>query len=240
MSSQERLKLTLRRSAPLVLICMLIGVVALVGLTELEGSQYSASTQVLVTNPNLRSLLTGVSVPESETQSQGEVAAVLASSPGFFQYAAQSTQGSVWKKIQREVTVSQVGTSSVILFTVTVSSANQAVSLADRLAQDFPRYENSVDTVPIKQALHSAQLQRAIAPGNSHLRASIERLRLLETATTGGVKVGSAGSAEQIRPAVVRSVLEGATVGLVVGLLLMALREALEDGLSEAPDARSR
>ena len=53
-------------------------------------------------------------------------------------------------------------------------------------------------------------------------------MRLLETASTGGVSVGSAGTAEQIRPAPIRAALEGATVGLVIGLLLMGLREALE------------
>ena len=82
MSSEAHLKLALRRSVPLILICVLIGVAALLALTELQGPQYRASTRVLVSDPNLRSLLSGTSVPNVETQAQGALAAVLASSPG--------------------------------------------------------------------------------------------------------------------------------------------------------------
>lgn len=207
MSSEERLKLALRRSAPLILLCVLIGMAALVGLTELEGPQYRASTRVLVADPNLRSLLTGTSVPNVEAQAQGALAAVLAASPGFFQYVAQGQRGQAWKQIQREVEVSQVGTTSVVSFTVAAASASRAVSLADELAADFPRYEASLDSAPIAQALSAAQQQAAAEPRNGAVRASIERLRLLQTASTGGVPVGSAESAERTRPAVARSVL---------------------------------
>lgn len=227
MSSQAHLRLALRRSVPLILVCVLIGVAALLASTELQGAQYRASTRVLVTDPNLRSLLSGTSVPNVETQSQGALAAVLASSPGFFQYAAHSQQSQDWKRIQGEVEVSQLATSSVISFTVTAASVGRAVGLADALAEDFPRYEVSLDTAPLRQALSTARRRAIIEPHNPSAQASVGRLKLLETASTGGVPVGSAGSAEQIRPAPVRSALEGATVGLVIGLLLMGLREAL-------------
>ena len=141
MSSEAHLRLALRRSMPLILVCVLVAVAALLALTELSGPQYRASTRVLVTDPNLRSLLSGTSVPNVETQAQGALAAVLASSPGFFQYAAKGQGSQGWKRIQREVEVSQLATSSVISFTVTATSASRAVSLADALAEDFPRYE---------------------------------------------------------------------------------------------------
>jgi len=232
MSSEAHLRLALRRSGPLILVCVLVGVAALLASTELPGPQYRASTRVLVTDPNLRSLLSGTSVPNVETQAQGALAAVLASSPGFFQYAAQGQGTQGWKRIQREVEVSQLATSSVISFTVTAASASRAVSLADALAEDFPRYEALLDTAPLKQALSAAQRRAIVEPHNHSARASVRRLRLLETASTGGVPVGSAGAAEQIRPAPIRAALEGATVGLVIGLLLMGLREALQ---GEAP-----
>lgn len=238
MTSEQRLKFALRRSAPLILACVLIGAVVLVGLTELEGPRYRASTRVLVADPNLSSLLTGISVPNVEAQSQGALAAVLASSPGFFQYAAQSRTGQDWKALQREVEVSQVTTTSVISFTVTAASAGRAVSLADELAAAFPRYEVSLDTVPLRQAQSAAQQRVQDEPHSHSARASIRRLRLLQTASTGGVPVGNAESAERIRPAPVRSALEGVTVGLVIGLLLMALREALKGEPRQAQDAR--
>jgi uncharacterized protein involved in exopolysaccharide biosynthesis len=240
MSSEERLKLALRRSVPLILLCMLIGVAALVALTELQGPQYRSSSRVLVTDPNLRSLLTGVSVPNVETQAQGGLAAVLATSPGFFQYVAQSQHDQDWKQIQREVEASQVATTSVISFTVTAGTASRAVELADELAEDLPHYEVSLASSPLQQALRAAQRRARAEPESHSARAAIRRLRLLETASTGGVPVGSAGSAEQIRPAPARAGLEGATVGLVVGLLLMGLREALADDRHEVAETEPR
>jgi uncharacterized protein involved in exopolysaccharide biosynthesis len=232
MSSEVQLRLALRRSAPLIAVCVLIGVAGLLALTELQGPQYRASTRVLVSDPNFRSLLSGTSVPNVETQAQGALAAVLASSPGFFQYAAQSQHSEDWKRIQSEVEVSQVGTSAVVSLIVTASSAARATSLADALATEFPHYEVLLDAAQLRQALRAARRRALVEPHSSSARASISRLRLLEIASTGGVPVGSAGSAEQIRPAPVRSALEGATVGLVIGLLLMGLREALA---GEAP-----
>jgi uncharacterized protein involved in exopolysaccharide biosynthesis len=240
MSSEERLKLALRRSVGLIFLCMLIGVVALVALTELPGAQYRASSRVLVTDPNLRSLLTGVSVPNVEAQAQGELAAVLAASPGFFQYVAQRQSGQDWKQIQREVEASQVGSTSVISFTVIAGTTGRAVELADELAEDLPRYEVSLASSPLQQALRSAQQRAQAEPGSRSARAAIRRLRLLETASTGGVPVGSAESAEQIRPAPARAALEGATVGLVIGLLLMALREALAGERHEVAETEPR
>jgi hypothetical protein len=227
MSSEERLKRALRRSVGLILVCVLIGVGALVALTELQGPQYRASTRVLVTDPNLRSLLSGTSVPTVEPQAEGALAAVLGSSPGFFQYAAQSQRGQDPEQVQREVEASQVGTTSVVSFTVTTASASRAVRLADELAEDLPRYELELATAPLHLALRAARQRAAAEPRSRSAQASIRRLRLLETASTGGVPVGGAGIAEQIRPAPVRAALEGATVGLVIGLLLMSLREAL-------------
>src|ERR1700722_14037129 len=225
MSSEAHLRLALRRSGPLILLCVLIGVAALLALTELQGAQYRASTRVVVTDPNLRSLLSGTSVPNVETQAQGALAAVLASSSGFFQYAAQSQHSQDWKRIQREVEVSQLATSSVISFTVTATSASRAVSLADQLAQGFPRYEVLLATAPLRGALTIAQRRALVEPHDRSAQASVERLRLLETASTGGVPIGSAGPAEQIRPAPVRSVLEGAHVGLVTRPVLLGPRE---------------
>jgi capsular polysaccharide biosynthesis protein len=227
MSSELRLRLALRQYAPLILGCLLVGVAALVGAAELLGPQYRTSSQVIVTDPNLRSLLTGSSVADSDRQSQGATAAVLASSPGFFQYVAQDLHESDWRAIQGEVEVSQSGTTSVISFTVDAASADRAVSLADALARDFPSFKTAIDLAPVRQVLLAAQRQAAADPANALLRASVARLRLLATATTGGVAVGRAGSAERTRPVIGRSILEGATVGLVVGLLLMGLAEAL-------------
>jgi capsular polysaccharide biosynthesis protein len=240
MSSGTQLRLALRRSAALIVLCVLLAVAALLALTELQGAQYRASTRVLVTDPNLRSLLSGTSVPNVETQAQGALAAVLASSPGFFQYAAQSQHSRDWRGIQREVEVSQVGTSSVVSFTVTAASGARASSLADALAADLPRYEVLLDTAQLHQALSAAQRRAIVEPQNPSARASIRHLRLLETASTGGVPVGSAGSAEQIRPAPVRAALEGVTVGLVIGLLLMALREALAGEVPSAAETEPR
>jgi hypothetical protein len=237
MSSEERLKLALRRSVPLILLCMLIGVGALVALTELRGPQYRAYSRVLVTDSNLKTLLTGVILPDIETQAQGELTAVLASSPGFFQYVAQSHHGQDWQQIQGEVEASQVGTTSVISFAVTAATAGRAVELADELAEDLPRYEDSLASSPLQQALKAAQRRAIAEPGSQSARTAIRRLRLLETASTSGVPVGSAGPAALIRPAPPRAAVEGATVGLVIGLLLMGLREALageRHGVAEA------
>ncbi len=102
------------------------------------------------------------------------------------------------------------------------------MALAGELAHAFPAYRAAVEVTPVQQALATATREAASAPRNQQLRASVARLRLLEAFTTGGLQIGKAASATKVRPLLIRSALEGATVGLVVGLLLMAALEALD------------
>jgi len=228
MSSEERLRLALRRFAPLILLCTLLGAAALVGVSELEGPQYRATSQVIVENPDLNAALTENGTPGNESQTVGATAALLAASPGFFQFAARELHEPDWRALQRQVEVSQSGGTALISFAVTAGSAARAVALAGELAHAFPSYRAAVEVTPVQQALAAASREAASAPRNQQLRASVARLRLLEAFTTGGLQIGSAASATKVRPLVGRSLLEGATVGLVVGLLLMAALEALD------------
>lgn len=228
MSSEERLRLALRRFAPLILLCTLLGAVALVGVSVLQGSQYRATSQVIVENPDLNAALTENGTPSSESQTVGATAALLAASPGFFQFAARELHEPDWKALQRQVEVSQSGGTALISFAVTAGSAARALALAGELAHAFPAYRAAVEVTPVQQALAAATREAAAAPRNQQLRASVARLRLLAAFTTGGLQIGNAASATKVRPIPSRSALEGATVGLVVGLLLMAALEALD------------
>ena len=228
MSSEERLRLALRRFAPLILLCTVLGAVALVAVSELQGSQYRATSQVIVENPDLNAALTENGTPSDESQTVGATAALLAASPGFFQFAARELHEPDWKTLQRQVEVSQSGSTALISFAVTAGTAARAVALAGELARAFPSYRASVEVTPVQQALAAATREAASAPRNQQLRASVARLRLLEAFTTGGLQIGNAASATKVRPVLVRSALEGATVGLVMGLLLMAALEGLD------------
>jgi len=229
MSSEERLRFALRRFAPLILVCALLGAAALVGVSELEGAQYRASSQVIVVDPDLNAALTepGASA-NAEPQTLGATAALLAASPGFFQSVARELHEPDWKALQRNIEVSQSGSTPLLSFTTTAPTAARAVALASELAHAFPLYRASVELAPIRQALAAARREAVRAPHNQQLRASIVRLGLLQTVTTGGLQIGTAASASRVRPVVGRSALEGATVGLVVGLLLMAGLEAFD------------
>src|ERR1700689_828355 len=139
MSSEERLRLALRRFAPLILLCTVLGAVALVAVSELQGSQYRATSQVIVENPYLNAALTENGTPSDESQTVGATAALLAASPGFFQFAARELHEPDWKALQREVEVSQSGGTALISFAVTAGTAARAVALAGKLAHAFPR-----------------------------------------------------------------------------------------------------
>jgi capsular polysaccharide biosynthesis protein len=229
MSSEERLRFALRRFAPLILLCTVLGAAALVGIGELEGAQYRASSQVIVVDPDLDAALTEPgAATNAEPQTLGATAALLAASPGFFQSVAGELHEPDWKALQSNVEVSQSGNSALLSFTTTAPTAARAVALASELAHAFPLYRASVELAPIQQALAAARREAARAPGNQQLKTSIAHLALLQTVTTGGLQIGAAAAATKIRPALARSLLEGATVGFVVGLLLMAGLEAFD------------
>ncbi len=99
MSSEERLRLALRRFAPLILLCTLLGAVALVAVSVLQGPQYRATSQVIVENPDLNAALTENGTPSNESQTVGATAALLAASPGFFQFAARELHEPDWKAL---------------------------------------------------------------------------------------------------------------------------------------------
>jgi capsular polysaccharide biosynthesis protein len=227
-SSEEHLRLALRRFAPLILLCTLLGAGALVGVSELEGPQYQATSQVIVENPGLDAGFTENSAAGGESQTVGATAALLAASPGFFQFAAREMREPNWRALQHQVEVSQAGSTGLISFAVTAGSAGRAVTLAGRLAHAFPLYRATVEVTPIQQALAAARREAATAPHSQQLGASVARLRLLEAVTIGGLQIGNAAFATRVRPAVSRSGLEGAMLGLVVGLLLMAALEAFD------------
>ncbi len=229
MSSEERLRFALRRFAPLILLCTLLGAAALLAIGELEGAQYRASSQVIVVDPDLNAALTEPgAAANAEPQTLGATAALLAASPGFFQSVASELHEPNWKALQRNVEVSQSGNTALLSFATTAPTAARAVALASELAHAFPLYRASVELAPIQQALAAARREAAREPRNQQLQASIARLGLLRTVTTGGLQIGAAASATKVRPALARSVIEGATVGFVVGLLLMAGLEAFD------------
>jgi capsular polysaccharide biosynthesis protein len=229
MSSEEHLRFALRRFAPLILLCTVLGAAALVGIGELQGAQYRASSQVIVMDPDLDAALPEPGdATNAEPQTLGATAALLAASPGFFQSVGSELHEPDWKALQSNVEVSQSGNSALLSFTTTAPTAARAVALASELAHAFPLYRASVELAPIQQALAAARREAARAPVNQQLKTSIARLALLQTVTTGGLQIGAAAAAIKARPALARSLLEGATVGFVVGLLLMAGLEAFD------------
>jgi Mrp family chromosome partitioning ATPase len=134
----------------------------------------------------------------------------------------------------------------LLTFSVQHRNPQASVRLANEYAQQFVVYLQNFETSSVTRAL--AQVKRRIAAMKKDgtrgalyaaLQAKRQELETLETLETPAASlVGSATTAEKVKPRVVRNVLLGIGLGLLLGLGTAFLWEALDSRVRSEDEVR--
>jgi len=225
----ETLKAVARRSAWIVALLVLFGIVAMNVLRHQQGPAYEASARVVLSPVDLAAAVSGFQgYVDPDVLNQTEEA--LANSAQLFNRAAAVTGGSLGSggDLQGATSVSKDG--GTVTFTATGVDPRRPVKIVNAVAAAYPRWRADVSSAAITQAIRQVENQLKTSPRRDpSLVDLLNKLKVAKTATGGNVLlVERADNALQTRPRPVRDSLLGAFIGLFFGLILVAAREAID------------
>lgn len=225
----ETLKAVARRSAWIVVLLVLLGIVAMSVIRHQQGSAYEASARVVLSPVDLGAAVSGFQgYVDPDVLNQTEEA--LANSAQLFDRTAAETGGALGSgdDLQSATAVSKDG--GTVTFSATGVDPQRTVRIANAVAAAYPRWRADVSSAAITQAIRQVESQLKASPTRDPgLVDLLNKLKVAKTATGGNVLlVEPADNATKTRPRPVRDALLGAFIGLFFGLILVAAREAID------------
>ena len=230
----EALKAALRRSLPLVIGLILLGVIAVNGLKQAQGPRYEATAKVLVSSTPLASIISGTQPSFVDPARVQQTALGIADSTEVYQQAAQR-DGEAYgtaDELQSDVSVTADPNSDLIGFTASSSDAGDAVGKANAVARGYIGFRTKLAASQVESTVNGLQAALDSLPPGSPRRADIEqdlnKLEVLQDNASDTTLVEAADSASQTSPAPVRDSIIGFSIGLIIALVLVAVREAVD------------
>jgi uncharacterized protein involved in exopolysaccharide biosynthesis len=226
-----------RRLSPFSwLVCVITTVLAAAagfGLSHLQAKSYSASAQVLFSNPGIDQVLLGKTLTQTSAIPDQDTATnlALAASRDVAAKVAPLLHTTT-DHIVSHISVTQRGASDVVNIAATASSANHAATLANDYARAFVQLRTESTRGQILSAQKQLVTQYDATPSQERLTAASRALHLEATqlaayaaVQTGNVQISQNAqpptAASEPRP--VRAALVGALLGLIVGGLSVGL-----------------
>jgi Mrp family chromosome partitioning ATPase/capsular polysaccharide biosynthesis protein len=224
-----------------LVLAAVVGVpIVAVALSSLQTAQYRASTDVLIRTESVVSSITGVPDTSSGQDPQRllDTQARLARVPSI----TNATLAAAHAKMSSDAllhssSVSADPNADILTFSVTSSSADQAIRLANAYAAAYTRYRTELDRAPIRQALATAQtriakLQAAHATGSAlyaSLVAKEQQLQAIQALPVESAQVvDPAETAPKVKPRPVFDAALGLIVGVLLGVAAALVLEAVE------------
>lgn len=237
---RDYLQVVHRRKWIIVLAAVIVPLAAL-AFSLNQQAQYQGSAQVLLSQQDLSSQLTGTqNYTNDPADRQAQTQASLARVPAVAQRAIDSAHVRMTPTDFLGASAVTAGTNADIL---TLDVTNHDPALASRLATAYAHayvaYRLAQDTAPIIAALNEVQSQIATLPTHGALYTSLEdkatQLRTLAVLKSANASVvQQAQSAVQTAPRTKRNVALGLILGLFFGIGLAFLREALDTRVRSA------
>jgi succinoglycan biosynthesis transport protein ExoP len=236
-SAAEALKAAIRRSIPIVVALVLIGIVAMNAFKQLQGPSYGATAKVYHSPSDLSAALTNIDPGFIDPERAIDTALTLAQSREPYSRAADRVQATVGE-VQDSVTVGGSSDADVIAFTASTDEPSKSIRYANAVATAYVNWRSDIQSGRIDRAIVQIQQQLRRSPDNrTELREQLNRLTVLKTLAEGGaVVIERASSAPQTSPAPVRDSLLGASLGFVIALLIAGVREAFNTRIRSESD----
>jgi capsular polysaccharide biosynthesis protein/cellulose biosynthesis protein BcsQ len=230
----EALKAALRRSLPLIIGLIVLGVVAVNVFKQVQGPRYEATAKVLVSSTPLASIISGTQPSFVDPARVQQTALGIAESSEVYQEAAKrdnQSNGSAGD-LQSAVSVTADANSDLIAFTSSSSEADDAVGKANAVARGFIAFRTKLATSQVESTVKGLQAALDSLPPGSPRRGQIEedlnKLQVLQDNASDTTLVEAADSASQTSPAPIRDSIVGFSIGLIIALVLVAVREAID------------
>ena len=231
----EALKAAIRRSFPIIIGFVVLGIVAVNLVKQLQGPQYEATAKVLISTTPLSKIITGTEPGFVDPQRIQDTARTLAGSPQVYQLAA-SGEGSKLGgagKMKSSTSVTADPNSDILSFTSSSSNARRAAQTVNAVASAYVAYRANLSGSTIANTVSQIKSTLAGLPPGSPQRADLEtqlnKLTVLQSLNSSdAVVVQRATGANKTSPAPLKDSLLGFSIGLVVALLFVALREAID------------
>jgi non-specific protein-tyrosine kinase len=236
-SAAEALKAAIRRSLPIVLALVLVGVIALNAFKQIQGPRYTASAKVYHSPTDISSAVTNLDPGFVDPERTIDTALTLASSREPYERAARRL-GEPVSEIRNATAVGGDSSADVIAFTSTTNNQAKSRQYANAIADSYVDWRGDIQTAAIDKAIGQIQDQLQRSPDNrAELNRQLDQLTVLKTLASGNATVVErASDAPKTSPAPIRDSLLGASLGFVIALLLAGAREAFNTRIRSEAD----
>jgi polysaccharide biosynthesis transport protein len=239
----EALKAALRRSLPLIIGLVVLGIVAVNVFKLIQGDRYEANAKVLISTTPLSNIITGTEPSFVDPERVQQTALGIADSPEVYELAATQTSDEFGNRddLQADTEVTADPDSDLISFAATTSDADRSVGMANAVATAYIDFRARLSRSQIRNTIERLESRlSAFSAGSAEREALEEQLSTLEVLENANVSdaelVAQATSADKVSPALLTDSLVGFSIGLVVALLVVALREAIDTRVRSESD----
>jgi Mrp family chromosome partitioning ATPase/capsular polysaccharide biosynthesis protein len=231
-----------RRSLPIILGLIVLGIVAVNVFKAIQGPQYEANARVLIATTPLSSIITGTEPSFVDPQRIQQTALGIADSPRVYDLAARETQNQFGDSDDLDASTEATGDpeSDLITFTSQDADSDNAIGAVNAVARAYIDFRADLTSSQITSTIDLLRSRIEELPAGSSERAGLQaqltNLELVEDAPGETELVEPASSADKISPAPIRDSLIGFSIGLIVALLAVALREAIDTTIRSETD----
>ena len=230
----EALRAAIRRSLPLIIGLIVLGIVGVNIFKAVQGPQYSANAKVLISTTSLSSIITGTEPSFVDPNRVQQTAIGIAGSPKVYAEAASSTDEAYGDagELKGATTVTGDSASDLITFSASTADPDTAVGTVNAVARAYLDFRQQVADNQIQDTLDGLESRVNTLPEGSPERTNLEdqisQLEVLQADPGEAQLVEPAESADQTSPSPFRDSILGFSLGLIIALLAVALREAID------------
>lgn len=236
-SAIEELKTVLRRSLPLILVVILVGMVGLNVIRELGGPAYRAQAKVLLGNEDLQSAALGISRPYEDPARLDQAEQNLVDSSQLYDAVARSSRGRFGSGSEIKSQISANVSNNVVTFSGTSENAERSVELVNRVASLYPGWRAGVSQKAVQSAISQVRDEIARSGPSADLSRQLRQLQIVKSLTSGDTLfVERATDAAKTRPKPLSDTILGGAIGLVIALLIVGARELFDTTVRSEED----